>query len=333
MKYLAIILLFLPTITFGQKYKAIPQFGYTDKYKFALLLLCDSVGDIKYDNYHKINIVDIKTNTIHQTIDSVDVIEAMKIRTSNDIIETCEYNFDGYPDFSIVSFADMHGDNTESDYFLYDPATDKFYLIPIGYKAKDGLWYNLTNGRFNPNNKTIYENIDYKVYNLSEVHNEHKWCGDSIKLIKTDTLYFPPIQKLCDLLTDTTHIERMYGLRYDDPWEAIFHNFPVKKKENAVVYLKLALMYSQDNLVYENDMHDNISEVIIEQVVEAFPEDEGGWLAYGDILYNKYLLTKDEDALSDMEDAYERYIELMTGQRKETNIPKYVYERIKECGL
>lgn len=317
MKYLVIVLLFFPTITFGQKYKAIPQLGYTDKYKFAVLLLCDSVGDIEYDNYHKINIIDIKTNAIHQTIDSIGIIGI--VSTRDDQIEIGDYNFDGYPDFSIVSFADMHGDNIENDYYLYNPTTDKFYLIPIGYRAKDGRWCNLTNGQFNPNNKKIYENIDYKVYNLSEVHNEYKWCGDSIKLIKTDTLYFPPIQKLCDLLTDTIHIERMYGLRYDDPWNAIFHTFPVKEKENATVYLKLALIYSRDSLTYENDMDDNLSEVIIRQFVEAFPEDESGWLAYGDILYNKYLLTKDEDALSDMEDAYERYIELITGQREKTH--------------
>lgn len=313
----------------GQKYDTIPQRESTDKYRFELLLLLDSEGNREYDDYCKINIIDSKTNFIHQTIDSILII--MAVGTVDNEIETGDYNFDGYPDFSIVSFADMHGDNIENDYYLYNPTTDKFYLIPIGYRAKDGRWCNLTNGQFNPNNKKIYENIDYKVYNLSEVHNEYKWCGDSIKLIKTDTLYFPPIQKLCDLLTDTIHIERMYGLRYDDPWNAIFHTFPVKEKENATVYLKLALIYSRDSLTYENDMDDNLSEVIIRQFVEAFPEDERGWLAYGDILYNKYLLTKDEDALSDMEDAYQKYIELMTKQQKKTRIPHYVYERIKEC--
>lgn len=330
-KYSAFVLLFLPTITFGQRYDTIPQGASTGKYRFDLLLLCDSDGNIDYDNFGKINIIDKKKNYIHQTIDSVFIITA--VGTTDNAIEIRDYNFDGYPDFRIVSFADMHGDNIDHDYYFYNPSTHKFSLISIGYRNTDGYWSNLTNGRFDPNNKKIYENIDYKAYSLSEVHNEYKWNGNSIELIKTDTIYFPPVKKLCCLLRDTTHIEEMYGQRFDDPWSAIFHSFPIKKKENAAIYLKLALNYSQNSSIYEYDPYyadENISEFIIQQIIKFFPKNKKVWVAYGDILYHKYLLTKDKYVLLDMEDAYQRYIEVMTKRGKKRKIPPYIYNRIKE---
>lgn len=314
----------------------IRQKDCTVRYCFDVILSHEGRSNVENVIFLQINVIDKETSSVFQTINFDESNRlGYNVFIGDNMIVVDDYNFDGNSDFCISTWCDNRLERFGYRYYLFDASLNKF----VNSEFLNGLCigYDHDGSGFDSINKTITE-LCYTT-RFEALKSIYKFNDNgSVVLLSSDSVYFAPINSLNELFgtrlfEDFTWAE-LYGMGYDsDPWNAIFHTFPVKEKENASVYLKLALIYSQDSLTYENDMDDNISEVIIRQVVEAFPEDESGWLACGDILYNKYLLTKDEDALSDMEDAYERYIELMTGQRKKTKIPQYVYERIKECEL
>ena len=88
-----------------------------DKY-FKLVVTKDK--DIYYTSAIAVKVLEKKTGKLLQLLD----VECQLLGIEN--IDTGDYNFDGYTDFSVfeTSYA---GPNTSSLYFLYDPKTDTFF--------------------------------------------------------------------------------------------------------------------------------------------------------------------------------------------------------------
>ncbi|MCP9611209.1 XAC2610-related protein [Coprobacter tertius] len=305
----------------------------TDKYCFDIILSHEGKNIIEDVEYIHINVLDKETMGIFQVIDFDESdCTGYNVYVGKDMLSVMDYNFDGYVDFSIPLWSDSRLGQIGYGYYLFDTRLNKF----VESYFLSGLCIGGDNdgSGFDPPNKTVTE-VCYAT-KFEALKSVYKFVEcDSTVLLSSDSVYFAPIDSLDNLFgaysEDYTWAE-LYGMDYEDPWHAIFHTFPVKEKENADIYLKLALKYSEDSLTFSGNTFDykSVSEAIMQQIVAAFPKNENGWLAYGDIMYNKYRFTKDEDALSIMGDAYEKYAELMRAKRKKRKIPGYVYERIKE---
>lgn len=331
MKYIMVLILsFLSVAVFGQTFDTI-GIQTTKRFRFEFMFPVDSARDQDFDAA-RLDVIDLNSGALHQRFDSLQLSWALTRYAPEGFFWIEDFNFDGYPDFGLQVWNDIFSENCYADYYLYNPQTELFQYKAIGFRNAEGCVDELTNGTFDSVHRVINEYIDLKFYSCKEIHNTYKWRKSDLKLITTDTIYFPSIATLEDLLVDSLRMNLYYGARREDPWGAIFHEFPIGRK-NREIYIQAALKYSMDSISYEPSWaNDTIFEHIMQSITNKFPRYAPGWLVLGDVLYNKSRMTedKDGDALREMANAYENYIELMGKRVRKHKVPNYVFDRIRQ---
>lgn len=144
----------------------------------SLIFIDDPRGNIQStsfdDTYVRIRCDDTgkKTHIINKKTDKTEFILTSDGICNDDELEIDDYNFDGYPDFSVFE-SYYAGPNTSRTYYLYDPKTKH-------YAETDQL--SLTSLDFDIKTKTV-TSTNQCCAGAQILIDKYKWVGNKLKLV------------------------------------------------------------------------------------------------------------------------------------------------------
>lgn len=162
------------------------QLAVTADYSFSALVITSD--DNEMSSVEAIRITNKKTGKLLQQIDNISGSEVH--RTPADMVSIVDANFDGRPDFEIPFADGGAGPNNSSNYYLFDPATNRFKLsqelsdLTQSSINTDGTISSASRGSCCQHESATYRYIDGKltlIADWEEIYDPNGWLVETTR--------------------------------------------------------------------------------------------------------------------------------------------------------